>query len=98
MATGKAVQALLQHYPRIYFACHARHVRDPSSGELVSDRQVSILDHLDEVEATGLTRLAEHMGVTPSTMSLSIDRALSHQYLKPRNFMVYSQLYLEIVD
>jgi len=33
-----------------------------------------VLDHLDDVEETSLLNLARHMGVTPSTMSLTVDR------------------------
>ncbi|MCA1562832.1 MAG: MarR family transcriptional regulator [Acidobacteria bacterium] len=61
-------------YPRIYFACHTRHVRDPQTHRLLSRHQASILDHLDDVEPTTLNDLARHMGVTAGTMSLSIDR------------------------
>lgn len=68
------VGAVLAAYPRIYFACHVRHVRDEVSGEVLSRHQASILSHLDEVEATSLTELAEHMGVTVSTMSLAVRR------------------------
>ena len=65
---------MLAHYPRIYFACHTRHVRDPASGEDVSAHQASILDHLDQVDPLSVTDLADHMGVTVATMSLAIDR------------------------
>jgi DNA-binding MarR family transcriptional regulator len=61
-------------YPRIYFACHTRHVRDPQTQKLLSRHQASVLDHLDEVEPTTLNDLARHMGVTAGTMSLTIDR------------------------
>jgi len=69
-----AVAAILEFYPRIYFACHTRHVRDPESGAALSAHQVSILDHLSMTEPTSLAELAAHMGVTASTMSLAIDR------------------------
>ncbi len=68
------VAAVLEHYPKIFFACHTRHRRDPGTRKLLSARQGSILDHLDGVEPTGLAELARHMGVTASTMSLSVDR------------------------
>ena len=61
-------------YPRIYFACHTRHVRDAESHRLLSRHQASILDHLDEIDPTTGTDLARHMGVTPPTMSIAIDR------------------------
>jgi DNA-binding MarR family transcriptional regulator len=71
---GEAMTAIMTLYPRIYFACHTRHVRDPQSLRLLSRHQASILDHLDEIEPTTITGLAAHMGVTSATMSLSIDR------------------------
>jgi DNA-binding MarR family transcriptional regulator len=61
-------------YPRIYVACHTRHVRDPESHRLLSRHQASILDHLDEIDPTTVNDLARHMGVTSATMSLAIDR------------------------
>jgi MarR family transcriptional regulator, organic hydroperoxide resistance regulator len=61
-------------YPRIYFACHMRHVRDPQSQRLLSRHQASVLDHLDELDPMTLNGLARHMGVTAATMSVTIDR------------------------
>ena len=71
---GEAMTAVMTLYPRIYFACHTRHVRDPQSQRLLSRHQASILDHLDELEPTTVMALAGHMGVTAATMSLAIDR------------------------
>src|SRR3954454_9851321 len=71
---GEALTAVMTLYPRIYFACHTRHVRDPQSQRLLSRHQASILDHLDEIEPTTVMDLAAHMGVTAATMSVSIDR------------------------
>jgi len=76
------VRALLEAYPRIYFACHTRHVRDPQSGDALSAHQASILDHLDEVDAMSMTGLAGHMGVTVATMSLAIDRLEAKRYVR----------------
>ena len=70
----EAARDVMALYPRIYFACHTRHVRDPQSLRLLSRHQASILDHLDEIEPTTVMDLAGHMGVTAATMSLSIDR------------------------
>ncbi len=81
MQLGDAVRAVLDHYPKIFFACHTRHVRDERQGRSLSAHQAGILDHLDEVEPTGLTALARHMGVTPSTMSLAADRLEAQGYL-----------------
>jgi MarR family transcriptional regulator, organic hydroperoxide resistance regulator len=75
------VQAVLAAYPRIYFACHRRHVRDPQTQRLLSAHQASILDHLDAVDPTTLGDLASHMGVTPATMSIAIDRLVNAGYV-----------------
>jgi DNA-binding MarR family transcriptional regulator len=69
-----AARALLTLYPRIYFACHTRHVKDPLTQRQLSRHQASVLDHLDEQDAMTLNGLARHMGVTAGTMSLTIDR------------------------
>jgi DNA-binding MarR family transcriptional regulator len=76
------VRALLDAYPRIYFACHTRHVRDPATGADVSAHQASILDHLDQVDPMSMTDLAGHMGVTVATMSLAIDRLERRRYVR----------------
>ena len=68
-------------YSQIYFACHTRHVHDPSTGTRVSARQASILSHLDSVEPTPISVLATHMGVTVSTMSIAIDRLVRQGYV-----------------
>ncbi len=73
---------MLDAYPRVYFACHTRHVADPASGDPVSAHQASILDHLDEVDALSVTDLAGHMGVTVATMSLAIDRLERRAYVR----------------
>lgn len=70
----EAARQLMALYPRIYFACHTRHVRDPQSPRVLSRHQASILDHLDEIDPITLNDLARHMGVTAATMSLTIDR------------------------
>jgi DNA-binding MarR family transcriptional regulator len=76
-----AVRQVMELYPRIYFACHTRHVRDPETRQLLSAHQASILDHLDEHEPLALLDLAKHMGVTPSTMSLNIERLVRRGYV-----------------
>jgi MarR family transcriptional regulator, organic hydroperoxide resistance regulator len=76
------VETVLRCYPRIYFACHRRHVRDEHSRTVLSAHQASVLDHLDEVEGTSLLGLARHMGVTASTMSLMADRLERGGYLR----------------
>ena len=81
MINSDQVAAVMRDYPRIYFACHRRHTRDPQSGQLISERQVQILYHLDEFAALSLTALADHMGVTASTMSVAVDRLVKNGYV-----------------
>jgi DNA-binding MarR family transcriptional regulator len=76
-----AARQLLEWYPRIFFACHMRHVRDPQTRRILSAHQASILDHLDEREPVTLLELARHMGVTPSTMSLHVERLVRRGYV-----------------
>src|ERR1700722_6171184 len=77
-----AVRQVMAHYPRIYFACHTRHVKDPKTQRQVSAHQASILDHLDENDPTALVELARHMGVTVSTMSLNVERLVRRGYVR----------------
>jgi MarR family transcriptional regulator, organic hydroperoxide resistance regulator len=77
----EAVRQVMELYPRIYFACHTRHVRDPKTKRVLSAHQASILDHLDEREPLTLLDLARHMGVTPSTMSLHVARLVRRGYI-----------------
>ncbi len=81
-ATLTAVAEVMALYPRIFFACHTRHVRDETTDTRLTAHQASILDHLDEVHPMGLGDLAEHMGVTASTMSIHIDRLAGFGYVE----------------
>ncbi len=72
---------MMECYPKIYFACHTRHVRDEETQQRLSAHQASILDHLDELEPVSMLRLAGHMGVTASTMSLTVDRLVRAGYV-----------------
>ena len=76
------VETVLRCYPLIYFACHRRHVRDEATREILSAHQAGVLDHLDDVEPTSLLELARHMGVTASTMCLTVDRLERGGYVR----------------
>jgi DNA-binding MarR family transcriptional regulator len=79
--TRNPVGQVMTLYPKIFFACHTRHVRDPATRRVLSSHQASILDHLDEQETLPLMDLARHMGVTPSTMSIAIERLVRQGYV-----------------
>ena len=68
------MQRVLQSYPKIYLACHTRHLRDDETGKSLSPRLGSILDHLDTQPPLTLSSLAKHLDVTQSTVSLQIDK------------------------
>jgi DNA-binding MarR family transcriptional regulator len=69
------IQTVLWALPRIHGACRARAVESPAgSSPSVSDHQARILGYLDDVDPTMVGELAEHMGVTASTMSLNLKR------------------------
>jgi DNA-binding MarR family transcriptional regulator len=81
MRNKEIVDRVLDMYPRIFHACHSRHVRDPKTREAVSTNQARVLDHLDDLEPTSLMGLARHMGVSASTMSLTVDRLVRRGYV-----------------
>jgi DNA-binding MarR family transcriptional regulator len=72
---------LLDAYPAIYLACHRQHVRDDERGNAVTAHQASILDHLDATRPMILSKLAEHMGVSRSTMSITVARLVRDGYI-----------------
>ena len=78
------VHKLMTFYPQIYFACHTRHVRDVRRKITLSAHQASVLDHLDDIEPTNLRTLAAHMGVTPSTMCITVNRLVRQKYVARR--------------
>jgi DNA-binding MarR family transcriptional regulator len=76
------LDSILRAYGRIHAACRARNVRDPRGGRLLSERQASILSHLDAVDPTMVGELAEHVGVTASTMSITLKRLEEAGYVR----------------
>jgi DNA-binding MarR family transcriptional regulator len=78
---NQEIDRLMGFYPKIYFACHTRHVTDKHTGVKLTANQASILDHLDSFEPVTLYDLAMHMGVTPSTMSISVERVVKLGYV-----------------
>lgn len=65
---------VLQRLARVHFACRNRSMVDPGGDAHVSEHQARILSHLDGRDPTMVGELAEHMGVTASTMSLTLTR------------------------
>ena len=72
---------LFREYPKIYLACHRRHVRDDEHGRVLSARMAGILDHLDLQHPRTVSELARHLSVTESTMSIQISKLESSGYV-----------------
>ena len=75
------VERLLAAYPAIYLACHRDHVRADDAGNPLTEKQASVLDHLDATRTTTLSKLAEHMGVGRSSMSTTVARLVRAGYV-----------------
>jgi len=75
------VERLLAAYPAIYLACHRDHARSDAAGNPLTEKQASVLDHLDGTRPTTLSKLAEHMGVGRSTMSTMVARLVRGGYV-----------------
>jgi len=78
------VGRLLAAYPTIYLACHRDHTRTDEAGNSLTENQSSVLDHLDSVRPTTVSKLAEHMGVGRSTMSITVARLVRGGYIARR--------------
>jgi DNA-binding MarR family transcriptional regulator len=71
----------LDAYPAIFLACHRQHVREDEAGKAITEHQASVLDHLHATRPTTLSKLAEHMGVSRSTMSITVARLVRGGYI-----------------
>ncbi len=74
MGTIRGVRIMQTCYPKIYLACHTRHVRAASSANGLSPRDSTLLAHLDERRAVTPGELARHLGIGKSTLSAAIKR------------------------
>jgi DNA-binding MarR family transcriptional regulator len=69
MELEQSVVRVQAAYPRIYLACHTRHQNARSTADKISQRDGSLLAHLDEARAVAQSDLARHMSVAKSTLS-----------------------------
>lgn len=76
------IRRLLDAYPAIFLACHRQHVREDEAGKAITEHQASVLDHLHATRPTTLSKLAEHMGVGRSAMSITAKRLVRGGYVR----------------
>ena len=74
MDVADQVFAIQRAYPQVYFACHTRHLRRPSSPQRLSDSDRNVLAHLDERRGARPGELAAHLNLAPSSLSATIAR------------------------
>lgn len=65
---------VLRGVPRIFRACHGRHVRRPSTSLRLTDRESMILGHFDPGVPVTPGRLARHLGIASSSLSPLLGR------------------------
>ncbi len=67
------VRRVQRAYPQLYLACHVQHTTRRREHGL-SERDGSVLAHLDELAPVTAGALARHLGVGPSTVTEAVDR------------------------
>ena len=82
MEPTDAIYRLQAAYPRIYHACHGRHQNQHTSAPGLSQRDAAILAHLDRQSPITPTMLAQHLGITKSTMSEAIKFLAAEGYVQ----------------
>jgi DNA-binding MarR family transcriptional regulator len=75
------VRRVQRAYPQLYLACHVEHATRRHRHGL-SDRDASLLAHLDELAPLTAGALAKHLGVGPSTITEAIDRLEAMQLVE----------------
>jgi DNA-binding MarR family transcriptional regulator len=81
MTLDQVVQVVQVSYPQVYLACHTRHQRKRSTDHRLSARDSAILAHLDQERATPPSQLANHLGVSRSTVSEALKRLAELGYI-----------------
>lgn len=79
--SAREVRAVQAYYPRIYLACHTRHVRRDTTSSSLTAAESGLLAHLDERMPVRAATLARHLGVSKSTLSASIKRLTALGYV-----------------
>ena len=64
---------ILRCYPQIHLACHVEHRTRASSPTGLTERDSSLLAHVDD-QRTSPAALTRHLGIVPSTLSAALAR------------------------
>lgn len=65
---------ILRAYPQVYLACHVEHRTRGASPTGLTERDGSVLAHIDDREGTRPAELARHLGIARSTLSATLAR------------------------
>src|SRR3990172_3510896 len=76
------VQTVQTWYPRIFLACHTRHVSRRTSPEGLSPNDSNLLAHLDERRPISPSSLARHLGIGRPAASAAVKRLARMGYVR----------------
>lgn len=79
--SDRDVRVVQTRYPQIYLACRTRHVPRRSSAVHLSRGDAALMSHLDERSPVSATTLADHLGISPSTLSAAVSRLTKLGYI-----------------
>ena len=77
MKVNEAAETFESLFRKVQHACHACSAAAPEGPAPGGERQARLLDHLDPHVLAHPGALALHMGITPSTVSLTVDRLVA---------------------
>ena len=80
MTVDQAIHIVQVSFPQVYLACHTRHQRKRSTEHQLSQRDASILAHLDLEWPLSPAKLASHLGIARSTLSEALKRLIALGY------------------
>lgn len=81
MTLDQAIHIVQASFPQVYLACHTRHQRKRSTEHRLSQRDASILAHLDLEQPIPQAKLATHLGIARSTLSEALKRLIALGYV-----------------
>src|SRR3982751_3033576 len=80
MTIDQAIHIVQVSFPQVYLACHTRHQRKRSTEHRLSQRDASILAHLDTEFPISPAKLSVHLSIAKSTLSEALKRLIALGY------------------